>query len=715
MQLVWVNSMKKDRNKFTYIWSCCLILVFTFCLVGMLSVKETYSAKCYTLVRGDRKGEDVCLPLAERVVYGRYSLSSYNDELNAWGLGTGIKLNFRDRKGKTGSQREFVELDLRWAPNSDYKVNLHFISKAEDKIAYSYETKDKKWVPREGWGSCHFLADDCVQYDSSWLSLNWVIEVPYPQRIKTAEEYANFIVLTDEHDECYYNRPTNSFVETNIPDIGIEMSGPYIACENRRVIIFRDDTGYLNSGKEKNYYTEVGAETTISSAWGYANSRSGYLLEWVDENGTVYSHKEVITVKNNMVLTAKWTEPYTVAYNANGGTGAPDNQIKTHGISLTLSDKIPTRDGYVFKNWNIKQDGSGKKYLAGANYTADADATLYAQWKYEVKYDANGKESNDIPALQSANDGVSLTIKDVIPTAPGYKFREWNTKPDGSGTSYAPGAKYNAMIGVTLYAQWDSPLYTITYNANGGSNSPKDQYKYHNITVYITDEMPTAPTLDGYVFTFDSWNTAANGTGISYSARFPYTANSSLTLYAQWKKEAVDVPQIKKCTVFYEANGAGVSLSKKTDEVTCGFPVWLPNAERECYAFEGWYTSKDGGDLAGLNSERYSVESDIVLYARWKPTCSNSGGQYKVTYYPGSCPVSVLYMPDVDTKIKGVSLKLSAAMPYCSGYKFKGWNTKSDGSGKLYDSGDVYNKNENLDLYAIWEEYSDDNRCNVRN
>ena len=71
---------------------------------------------------------------------------------------------------------------------------------------------------------------------------------------------------------------------------------------------------------------------------------------------------------------------YTVTYDANGGSGAPDAQTKDGGIDLTLSSTVPTRDGYTFNGWNTKADGSGTAYAAGATYSANADVTLYAQW-----------------------------------------------------------------------------------------------------------------------------------------------------------------------------------------------------------------------------------------------------------------------------------------------------------------------------------------------
>ena len=71
---------------------------------------------------------------------------------------------------------------------------------------------------------------------------------------------------------------------------------------------------------------------------------------------------------------------YTISYNANGGTGAPGNQIKTHNKDLILSNTKPSRTGYAFKEWNTKSNGSGTSYSSGGAYKANAAVTLYAQW-----------------------------------------------------------------------------------------------------------------------------------------------------------------------------------------------------------------------------------------------------------------------------------------------------------------------------------------------
>ena len=57
---------------------------------------------------------------------------------------------------------------------------------------------------------------------------------------------------------------------------------------------------------------------------------------------------------------------YTIKYNANGGSGAPSNQVKEHNKNITLSTSKPIRTGYTFVNWNTSSAGNGTSYSAGA-------------------------------------------------------------------------------------------------------------------------------------------------------------------------------------------------------------------------------------------------------------------------------------------------------------------------------------------------------------
>lgn len=80
-------------------------------------------------------------------------------------------------------------------------------------------------------------------------------------------------------------------------------------------------------------------------------------------------------------LYAKWEKlTYAVTYNANGGTGAPAAQTKTHGTALTLSSVVPTRANHNFVGWATSPSGAAV-YQPGGSYTANASVILYAVWE----------------------------------------------------------------------------------------------------------------------------------------------------------------------------------------------------------------------------------------------------------------------------------------------------------------------------------------------
>ena len=118
----------------------------------------------------------------------------------------------------------------------------------------------------------------------------------------------------------------------------------------------------------------------------------------------------------SVTLYAQWEADnpnvYAVNYNTNCPNPAdvsnmPLPQIKSHGVALTLSDKIPTRTGYIFKGWGTTPTRIAPDYLAGGTYSADTDVTLYAVWEkmplgsvnisFPVYNDNNRKATVSVP------------------------------------------------------------------------------------------------------------------------------------------------------------------------------------------------------------------------------------------------------------------------------------------------------------------------------
>ena len=94
---------------------------------------------------------------------------------------------------------------------------------------------------------------------------------------------------------------------------------------------------------------------------------------------------------------------------------------------------------------------------------------------------------------QTKEKDVDLTLSENVPTRKGYRFIEWNTKEDGSGTSYDPGATYSKNQVVTLYAIW----YRYYEEGLFGAKLSKDQ---------ILDVITSTNMINGYGYDA-SWGT----------------------------------------------------------------------------------------------------------------------------------------------------------------------------------------------------------------
>lgn len=135
-------------------------------------------------------------------------------------------------------------------------------------------------------------------------------------------------------------------------------------------------------------------------------TRTGYTFVNWDYMGNKFNPGDAIpTGWGSFTLKAQWS-PYvhTVTYNANGGSGAPENQTKTYGVAMSISSTKPTRYGYTFTGW--KDSRNGKIWQPGENYYPDYNGgtnTMTAQWKETVPYLESGSEFNKHIPLTTTN------------------------------------------------------------------------------------------------------------------------------------------------------------------------------------------------------------------------------------------------------------------------------------------------------------------------
>ena len=222
------------------------------------------------------------------------------------------------------------------------------------------------------------------------------------------------------------------------------------------------------SGSATTNKGSVTVSTTVSSGDGWSTSNQvrvgsysfSYSRGASSARRYLYAKlADIDRVGGTMYASATITIPslpvYTITYNANGGSGAPGSQSKVYGSVLKLSTTKPTRTGYNFMGWATSASGS-VAYAAGANYTANAGATLYAVWQaktYTVSYNANG--GSGAPGNQTKTYGVALKLSSTIPTRSRYTFKGWSTFASAQTVNYSAGASYTVNNDVMLYAVWE--------------------------------------------------------------------------------------------------------------------------------------------------------------------------------------------------------------------------------------------------------------------
>ena len=452
---------------------------------------------------------------------------------------------------------------------------------------------------------------------------------------------------------------------------------------NEYTVSYNANGGSGAPSSQTKYY---GYDLTLSDT---VPTRSGYTFKgWGTSSSSTsasYQPGGNYTANSSRTLYAIWESntptTYKVTYNANGGSGAPASQTKTHNVTLTLSSTKPTRTGYTFLGWSTSSSATSATYSAGGSYTTNASVTLYAVWKpntYTVTYNANG--GSGAPSSQTKTYGVTLTLSSTKPTRTGYTFLGWSTSSSATSATYTAGSSYTSNSSVTLYAVWKVNTYTVTYNANGGSGAPASQTKTYGVTLTLSS---TKPTRTGY--TFLGWSTSSTATSATYSAGGSYTSNSSATLYAVWS--------INTYTVSYNANGGSGAPSSQTK--TYGVTLTLSSTKptRTGYTFKGWATSSTATSATYSAGGSYTSNSSITLYAVW------SINTYTVSYNANGGSGA----PSSQTKTYGSTLTLSSTKPTRSGYDFLGWATSSTATSASYSAGGSYTSNSSVTLYAVWE------------
>ena len=246
------------------------------------------------------------------------------------------------------------------------------------------------------------------------------------------------------------------------------------------------------------------------------------------------------------------------------------------------------------------------------------------QGEYQVSYNANG--GSGTMANQTITNNVPTHLNTNTFTKENGIFAGWNTKADGSGTSYADGEEVTNLGNVTLYAQWNPSvkyavqIYGINQDEDSNGNKlgltfgPATGANYNNS--YVTHEYEETSLGSGqYYVKIVTHTVAANGSETT-SENFLYknggTTDKVTRTTAEKNKYDINMHEMTWTEI--------ANISDKTaflDCMLCGDTKSVSLALNSILEKSNGYNQY--GDGAGI------LESSINdYYRKWNPSVSDN-------------------------------------------------------------------------------------------
>ena len=346
---------------------------------------------------------------------------------------------------------------------------------------------------------------------------------------------------TDEIDAPFSDAITDS--EDEITD-RVCMYGDSSANIKETGTIEGNDCKLLGLKQNSIYYLRVCMKT----------SRGNYLCSNTESRTTKKIKDPIITINNNVNIEYK-----NDGINGEAGyyfnsmiKGTSDKDVQ----ECTLSNNIFTcQDGNTKEikgftwyktldnNINIThtENGNGKitaRTLDKSNNMAEAvkEISVYKIVFKKGTADTIDGVATDIEKLCTAEKSKTCSVTSPSVEKNGYEIIGWNTSNSATTSSWNVNTSKSISANSTYYPITKLNTYTVSYNANGGSGAPASQTKTTNNNLTLSS---VKPTRVGY--TFQGWGTSSSATTATYQPGGTYSDNKSITLYAVWKINKVNI------------------------------------------------------------------------------------------------------------------------------------------------------------------------------
>lgn len=219
---------------------------------------------------------------------------------------------------------------------------------------------------------------------------------------------------------------------------------------------------------------------------------------------------------------------------------------------VTLAARGTAR-GYAFDQWT-SPDGTvhfAEGSSEASNPTTvvvDRALSMYATSRpidYCIRFDPNADDTTGTMEEQTLTYDTEADLFTCDFARTGYAFAGWNTKPDGSGDTFADGATVKNLMDsegtLTLFAQWKPIAYFVHFDGNLADGPAMQSIEATYRQAFYLPENTFVFHNDGLAdSTFIGWNTQRDGSGDTYEdaqqvINLCSEQGASITLYAQWR------------------------------------------------------------------------------------------------------------------------------------------------------------------------------------
>lgn len=323
-----------------------------------------------------------------------------------------------------------------------------------------------------------------------------------------------------------------------------------------------------------------------------------------------------------------------------------------------------------------------------------------------LSYDMNGGSGSVATQSCWSDAACSVAVSSAIPTRSDYSFLGWATSANSTVATYHGGETVSLASDLKLYAIW-APVYTLSYNANGGTGTLNNQTCSPTTTTGSCTITISAsnPTRDGYSFL--GWNTAADAVSSAYANGSRLTLNGNRTLYAVWKEKP------KTININTSVNGGNGRISSSLMDIVTGTRVIITFTPNSGYEIDNVKVDDVISDAVVNNKLTiYAGTQDINIVVTYKVS---EGGDEPT---PGPTPdPEVSFSMNFDAVSGGDGYPDSVScttttdrcevivpnqMPQKDGHVFLGYGLPVDANTVLYVPGNTYELTSDLYVVAIW-------------